>query len=50
MLITLQIQINAWLEGLISIPSGVRSLADLIAFDNANPSLEEPVNFTSQSE
>ncbi|KAJ3933353.1 MAG: amidase signature enzyme [Lentinula lateritia] len=45
-----KIQINAWLEGLISIPSGVRSLADLIAFDNANPSLEEPVNFTSQSE
>ncbi|KAJ3713727.1 amidase signature enzyme [Lentinula guzmanii] len=43
-----KIQINAWLEGLISIPSGVRSLADLIAFDNANPSLEEPVNFTSQ--
>ncbi|KAF8824007.1 hypothetical protein HHX47_DHR9000428 [Lentinula edodes] len=47
---TYPIQINAWLEGLISIPSGVRSLADLIAFDNANPSLEEPVNFTSQSE
>ncbi|KAJ3862436.1 amidase signature enzyme [Lentinula novae-zelandiae] len=42
------IQINAWLEGLLSIPSGVCSLADLIAFDNANPSLEEPVNFTSQ--
>ncbi|KAJ3761105.1 amidase signature enzyme [Lentinula raphanica] len=45
-----KIQINAWLEGLVSIPSGVRSLADLIAFDNANPALEEPVNFTSQSE
>ncbi|KAJ3819994.1 amidase signature enzyme [Lentinula raphanica] len=45
-----KIQINAWLEGLVSNPSGVRSLADLIAFDDANPSLEEPMNYTSQSQ
>ncbi|KAF5382808.1 hypothetical protein D9757_007264 [Collybiopsis confluens] len=45
-----KIQINAWLEDLIVVPTGVQSLADLIAFDNAHPSLEEPINFTSQSE
>ncbi|KAF8996738.1 amidase signature enzyme [Cyathus striatus] len=31
-------------------PSGVRSLADLIKFNDANPTLEEPTNFTDQSE
>jgi len=45
-----KIQLNAWFEGLLVNPSGVRSLADLITFDNENPALEEPVNFTSQSE
>ena len=46
----LQIQLNAWYEGLLSNPSGVRSLAELIAFDDANPTLEEPTGYTSQSE
>jgi amidase len=41
--------LNAYYESLISNPSGVKSLADLIAFDNANPELEEPPNFESQS-
>lgn len=45
-----QIQLNAWYAGLLSNPSGVRSLAELIAFDNANPTLEEPTGYTSQSE
>jgi amidase len=43
-----KIQLNAWFESLLENPSGVRSLADLIAFDNAHPQLEEPTNFTSQ--
>ncbi|KAE9406619.1 amidase signature enzyme [Gymnopus androsaceus JB14] len=45
-----KIQLNAWFEGLLANPSGVRSLAELITFDNENPALEEPVNFTSQSD
>ncbi|KAF5343932.1 hypothetical protein D9758_012140 [Tetrapyrgos nigripes] len=44
-----KIQINAWFQGLIENPTGVRSLTDLIAFNDAHPELEEPVNFTSQS-
>ncbi|KAK7460688.1 hypothetical protein VKT23_009403 [Stygiomarasmius scandens] len=44
-----KVQINEWYESLIENPSGVRSLTDLIAFDAANPDLEEPTNFTSQS-
>ncbi|KAF8879003.1 amidase signature domain-containing protein [Gymnopilus junonius] len=44
------IQIDAYYAGLLKNPSGVRNLAGLIAFDNANPQLEEPVNFTDQSE
>ena len=45
----IQIQLDAYYEALVANPSGVRSLADLIAFDNANPAFEEPTNFTSQS-
>ncbi|KAF9078324.1 amidase signature enzyme [Rhodocollybia butyracea] len=45
-----KIQLNAWFAALIENPSGVRNLAELIAFDNANPELEEPTNFTDQSE
>ncbi|KAF8883191.1 amidase signature enzyme [Gymnopilus junonius] len=44
-----KIQLDAYYQALLANPSGVRSLADLIAFDNANPTLEEPTNFTSQS-
>ncbi|CAA7270086.1 unnamed protein product [Cyclocybe aegerita] len=45
-----KVQLNAWFESLISNPSGVRSLADLIAFNDANPTLEKPTNFTDQSQ
>ncbi|KAI5118128.1 hypothetical protein M0805_008035 [Coniferiporia weirii] len=45
-----KIQLNAYFEALLENPSGVRSLADLIAFDNEFAALEEPVNFTDQSE
>ncbi|THU80906.1 hypothetical protein K435DRAFT_972565, partial [Dendrothele bispora CBS 962.96] len=45
-----KVQLNEWYESLIANPSGVRSLADLIAFNDANPELEEPTNFTDRSE
>ncbi|KAL0581674.1 hypothetical protein V5O48_000377 [Marasmius crinis-equi] len=45
-----KVELNAYYEALLENPSGVRSLADLIAFNDANPELEEPVNFTDQSE
>ncbi|KAF8889183.1 amidase signature enzyme [Gymnopilus junonius] len=45
-----KIQIDAYYAGLLKNPSGVQNLAGLIAFDSANPQLEEPVNFTDQSE
>jgi len=48
--IDFKIQLNKYFESLLANPSGVRSLADLIAFNNANAALEEPVNFTDQSE
>ncbi|KAH0581111.1 hypothetical protein H2248_012239 [Termitomyces sp. 'cryptogamus'] len=44
-----KVQLNNYYAGLKSNPSGVRSLADLIAFNNDNPSLEEPLGFTDQS-
>ncbi|KJA17816.1 hypothetical protein HYPSUDRAFT_146036 [Hypholoma sublateritium FD-334 SS-4] len=43
-----KIQLNSYYAGLLKNPSGVRNLAELIAFDIANPNLELPVNFTSQ--
>jgi amidase len=46
----LKIQLNQWFESLVENPSGVRSLADLIQFDDNNPKLEEPPQFTDQSE
>ncbi|KAL5478256.1 hypothetical protein ACEPAI_2440 [Sanghuangporus weigelae] len=45
-----KVQLNAYFEALLANPSDVRSLADLIAFNDANPELEEPTNFTDQSE
>ncbi|KIP05450.1 hypothetical protein PHLGIDRAFT_25089 [Phlebiopsis gigantea 11061_1 CR5-6] len=45
-----KIQLDAWYASLKSNPSGVRSLADLIAFNDANPALEEPPRFEDQSE
>ncbi|KAH7881680.1 amidase signature enzyme [Phlebopus sp. FC_14] len=44
-----KVQLNAWFNSLVSNPSGVTSLADLIIFDDNNPSLEEPTNYTDQS-
>ena len=43
-------QLASYFGGLLENPSGVRTLADLIAFDDANPALEEPTNFTDQSQ
>ncbi|KAJ7236895.1 amidase signature enzyme [Mycena haematopus] len=45
-----KIQLNQYFEALLKNPSGVRSLADLIQFDNDNPTLEEPAGFEDQSE
>ncbi|EKM81930.1 hypothetical protein AGABI1DRAFT_112120 [Agaricus bisporus var. burnettii JB137-S8] len=45
-----KVQLNQWFESLIENPSGVRSLADLIQFDDDNPDLEEPPQFTDQSQ
>lgn len=44
-----KIQINDWFSNLKANPSGVRNLADLIAFNDENPTLEEPANFTDQT-
>jgi amidase len=45
----LKIQLNQYYAELLANPSGVRNLAELIAFDNANPTLEEPAGFKDQS-
>ncbi|KAF7297221.1 Amidase domain-containing protein [Mycena indigotica] len=45
-----KIQLNAWFKSLLKNPSGVESLADLIKFDDANPTLEEPKGFKDQSQ
>ncbi|PSR75763.1 hypothetical protein PHLCEN_2v8880 [Hermanssonia centrifuga] len=45
-----KIQLNAYFAALLKNPSGVRTLAELIAFDNANPALEEPLQFQDQSQ
>ncbi|KAJ6562358.1 amidase signature enzyme [Mycena capillaripes] len=45
-----KVQLNQYYEGLLKNPSGVRSLADLIKFDDDNPTLEEPAGFEDQSE
>ncbi|KZT01569.1 amidase signature enzyme [Laetiporus sulphureus 93-53] len=44
-----KIQLNEWYASLLENPSGVRSLAELIQFDNDYPGLEEPIGYTSQS-
>ena len=40
--------INAYFESLIENPTGVRSLSDLIAFNDSHPETEKPVGFESQ--
>ncbi|KAL4260838.1 Amidase signature (AS) superfamily protein [Pleurotus pulmonarius] len=44
-----KIQINAWLESLKVNPSGVRSLADLIKFNDDHPELEKPPQLEEQN-
>ncbi|KAI0923070.1 hypothetical protein AcW1_002450 [Taiwanofungus camphoratus] len=44
-----KVQLNAYYEALLENPSGVRSLAELIQFDNDNPALEEPPRYEDQS-
>jgi len=48
--IDFKVQLNEYYQALVKNPSGVRSLADLIKFNNNNKALEEPTNFTDQSE
>ncbi|KAJ7050967.1 amidase signature enzyme [Mycena amicta] len=43
-----KVQINAYFEALLENPSGVRSLADLIKFNDMHPELEEPAGFEDQ--
>ncbi|KAF8172387.1 amidase signature enzyme [Mycena galopus ATCC 62051] len=44
-----KVQLNAYFEALLKNPSGVRSLADLIKFNDMHPELEEPAGFEDQS-
>ena len=45
-----QMNVQTYLEGLLEVPTGVRTLADLIAFNTANPTLElVPPFYTSQA-
>jgi amidase len=41
--------VNEYFEGLLENPSGVRSLADLIKFNDDNPALEKPAGYEDQS-
>ncbi|KAF9036317.1 amidase signature enzyme [Panaeolus papilionaceus] len=43
-----KVQLDAYFKALKKNPSGVRSLAELITFNNANARTEEPTGFTSQ--
>ncbi|KAI0077607.1 amidase signature enzyme [Panus rudis PR-1116 ss-1] len=45
-----KIQLDQYYQNLKSNPSGVRSLADLIKFNDDHPDLEEPPRFEDQSE
>jgi len=44
-----KVQLDAYYRSLVKNPSGVRSLADLIVYNDAHPALEEPTNYTDQS-
>lgn len=45
----LKVQLNQWFESLVDNPSGVRSLAGLIKFNDDNPNLEKPPQLEDQS-
>ena len=42
-------ELNAYYRVLVANPTGVRSLADLIAFNAAHPELKKPARFEDQS-
>ncbi|KAJ7130419.1 amidase signature enzyme [Mycena epipterygia] len=44
-----KVQLNEYYEALLHNPSGVRSVADLIKFNDENPELEEPAGYEDQS-
>jgi amidase len=44
-----QIQLNTWFANLKANPSGVRTLEQLIEFNDAHPDLEEPVGYQNDS-
>jgi amidase len=43
-----QRELNAYYAGLVSNPSGVRTIADLVAFNDAHPDLEKPTGYEDQ--
>ena len=43
-----QVDLNAYLAKLKESPTGVRTLADVIKFNNDNPLLEKPEGFEGQ--
>ncbi|KAJ7922254.1 amidase signature enzyme [Mycena leptocephala] len=45
-----KVQLNEYFAALLENPSGVRTLADIIKFDDDNPTLEEPAGFEDQSQ
>ncbi|KIJ35770.1 hypothetical protein M422DRAFT_180252 [Sphaerobolus stellatus SS14] len=45
-----KVALNAYIAALLRVPTGVRNLADIIAFDDAHPAEEEPTGFEDQSE
>ncbi|KAJ7215193.1 amidase signature domain-containing protein [Mycena rebaudengoi] len=47
--VDLKVQLNQYFEALIENPSGVRSLGDLIKFNDAHAELEEPAGYENQS-
>ncbi|TFK31318.1 amidase signature enzyme [Crucibulum laeve] len=45
----MKIQLNQYFKSLVTNPSGVRSLADLIKFNDDHPDLEKPTGYEDQS-
>ncbi|KAJ7720973.1 amidase signature enzyme [Mycena maculata] len=48
-MVDLKVQLNEYFQALQENPSGVRSLTDLIKFNEDNPALEKPTGFEDQS-
>jgi len=49
LLTDLRANLHRYMSELVDVPSGTRTLADLIAFNNANPSLELPPGYEDQN-